>query len=55
MENKICLVCKKDLIKIDWDVCRTCFSFLTEKYPDSIDFKEAIVWHKENLKEIEEE
>jgi len=52
---RFCILCGKRLRRDDVDVCRTCFCALSSKYPKYKDFKEVIEWHKENLKEIEEE
>jgi len=48
---KKCIVCKKDLEEFDVDVCKTCFDFLTIKYPNYTKFREVIKWHKKYLKE----
>lgn len=49
---KKCVICGKHLQE---DICEICFDVLDNKYPKTKDLKEAIKWHKENLKEIQEE
>jgi len=53
MEN--CVFCGDKLCKKECDVCKNCFSFLKSKYPKIKCLKEVIKWHKENIKEIQEE
>ena len=45
----------KNYDKYEKDVCKNCLNFLESKYPKNKCFKEVIKWHKENLKEIQEE
>jgi hypothetical protein len=49
---KKCIVCGKRLHE---DVCEACFGLLNCKYQTKKQLKEAIKWHKEYMKEIQEE
>ena len=51
---KKCIVCGKEFEINDMDVCMTCFSFLSKKYPKYKDFKEVIEWHRDSKEELDE-
>jgi len=50
-----CFVCKKRLEKDEEELCEDCFNVLKIKYPNYLDFKNVLQWHKENIIEMEED
>ncbi len=53
MKIKFCIICGKELVAKEAEICVTCFSVLINKYPKYNDLKEVIKWHKNNLKDLE--
>jgi hypothetical protein len=52
MEIK-CVLCDKPID--EGDLCDTCFEFFNEKYREVEEFEEAVEWHKDHAKELNEE
>ena len=45
MEKKYCCICGAKVGEDD-DLCKNCFEFMTDKYPEKKDFIKALQWHK---------